>query len=221
MNTKSWKTTLLEIIEEVDAAEQQALDAAIAADLIVDRTSGHWLPVPLTPALIRRIDAWLSPRTAAAAAPGGLRFAGPGGRLIAPSAAERPPTAPSTADTLEALLAPPAQGLEEARFHWLPVLLRPDPDGECTDLVLQAKDPESPIPIPIVMAVLDGEVMLPVDEAWDYLAETGRLELRLEGVVPERYTLDLSRSDQGKVVLLITSGGRAEETAPGSEAPAQ
>jgi hypothetical protein len=71
------------------------------------------------------------------------------------------------------------------------------------------------------MAVLDGEVMLPVDEAWDYLAETGRLELRLEGVVPERYTLDLSRSDQGKVVLLITSGGRAEETAPGSEAPAQ
>ena len=207
MNAKSWKAILLEVIEAADAAEQQALDAAVAADLTVDRTSGHWLPVPLTPELIGRIRAWLNPPTAVPAAGSGLRFAGPG------SSGQKPIVPPATA-TLDTLLAPPAPGLEEPRFHWLPTLLRPDPDSECTELVLQAKDPESTIPVPIVIVVLDGEVLLPMDEAWDYVAETGRLELRLEGVVPERYTLDLSRSDEGKVVLQISSRTGAEDASP-------
>lgn len=214
MNAKSWKATLLEIIEEVEADEQQALDAAIAADLIVDRTSGHWLPVPLTPELIRGIRDWLRPLTADPAAAGGLRFAGPGGRFISAEAAERPPTAPSTRDALGSRLAPPVQGLEEPRFHWLPVLLRPTDDDDCTELVLQAKDPERAIPIPIVMTLLDGEVMHPVEEPWDYDAERGRLELVLEGVVPPHFTLDLSRSDEGKVVLQITTASGAEDPSP-------
>ena len=215
MNAKSWKAILLKVIEAADAAEQQALDAAVAADLTVDRSSGHWLPVPLTPELIGRIRAWLNPPPATPAPGSDLRFGGPGKRFIPAGAAEPPPAAPPSTDALDALLAPPVPGLEEPRFHWLPTLLRPDLDSECTELVLLAKDPESPIPIPIVMAVLDGEVLLPVDEAWDYLAETGRLELRLEGVVPERYTLDLSRSDEGKVVLQITSGSGVEEESSG------
>jgi hypothetical protein len=210
-DTLTFDEILLKVLDEIEDEERRAIDAEVDADLRVDRGSDRWLPVPLDPPLIERIRAWLTAPRPVPQTGTGYRLAPPATRLNADTAGRaQAPESP----TLEALTAPPAPGLDAPQFHWLPTLLRADADGERVELVLQSKDPASEIPIPLVMVFLDDEPMLLADE-WIYDSDSGRLELLLEGVLPKSYRLDLSRSDQGKVVLHIASeNGASEQTLP-------
>ena len=225
---KSARDVLRALIREVDEEESDAIWAGVERDLVVDYTSGHWLPGPLSREQLGAIRLWLSGAKAQsgamtefrkstwAAQKGSGTDSGLGDSLETSGAmtefrkstwvAQKGSGADSVSgDSLETWLKPPVAGLEEPRFHWLPTLLRNKEDGARSVLILQSRDPAHDVPPPFPMVVLDGDVMDLVDDGWEYKEAQGLLRFELEGSVPEQYTLDITRSDDGSIVLRINS----------------
>ena len=195
---KSARDVLRALIREIDEEESDAIWAGVERDLVVDYTSGHWLPGPLSREQLGDIRTWLSCANAPSEAVAGFRKTTWSAQKEAGLDFEVP-------DSLEARLKPPRPGLEEPRFHWLPTLLGGIGDGARSELVLQSRDPARGVPPPFPMVVLDGGVLDLVDDGWEHDQPRGVLRFELEGRVPSEYSLDITRSDEGSMVLMITS----------------
>lgn len=198
INTEpTWQRILREELEAFEEQRLEDIDAELQRDLTVDRTSGHWLPEPLVSEQIGAIAQWFATSLPVSM----TTSSSPVARLRrVPSEIDWQAFAGGGSDG-----ETPALGLDAEGFHWLPTYLAASKDGETSELTLEAREQDANILVPLVTIILDDEVLLPIPEESHYDAERRKLHVVLEGVVPQRYTLDLSRSDRGKVTLQLST----------------
>jgi predicted XRE-type DNA-binding protein len=158
------------------------------------RDSGEWLHLPGR--VIAALRDWLAD-TIEPIAPtvGGFAPAYRGGSR------DQVPTPQSRRSESTTPLEPPAiQGLADPRFVWLPTLVKQEEDG--LSLVVQHRNltgaaDEEP---PQVRVFIEREPT--AVKSRDYITQSGRLELLLDGKLPApEFDLAVSPSDTGELIL--------------------